>query len=161
MQTIEKLQVLGGECRVSNDAGVILYTVLGPCVSASIYDPVAGVGGMNHFMLPTDVKFDCEPSGQYGDQAMEMLVNELCKMGADPSRLQAKLYGGRETHHRGRDIGEENASMAHAFLSDSRIPIVDEDTGGNSVRWVNFHPVSGRLHLKCTPQPSDFLSRIR
>ncbi|MEJ0067592.1 MAG: hypothetical protein WDO24_01270 [Pseudomonadota bacterium] len=30
----------------------MLVTVLGSCVSACVRDPLAKVGGMNHFMLP-------------------------------------------------------------------------------------------------------------
>ena len=47
----EIASILPGEFFVSRDP-MIVYTVLGSCISACIRDPVAGVGGMNHFMLP-------------------------------------------------------------------------------------------------------------
>ena len=41
-----------GECRISEDQRVVLTTMLGSCIAACLHDPVAGVGGMNHFLLP-------------------------------------------------------------------------------------------------------------
>ena len=40
-----------GEYGVSDESDLALTTVLGSCVAACIHDPVAGVGGMNHFVL--------------------------------------------------------------------------------------------------------------
>ena len=47
----EIASILPGEFFVSREP-MIVYTVLGSCISACIRDPIAGVGGMNHFMLP-------------------------------------------------------------------------------------------------------------
>ena len=59
----------------------MLVTVLGSCVAACIRDPIAGVGGMNHFMLPES---DRQRLGQrvvghmrYGNFAMERLINDI------------------------------------------------------------------------------------
>ena len=41
-----------GECRISEDPRVVLTTMLGSCIAACLRDPIAGAGGMNHFLLP-------------------------------------------------------------------------------------------------------------
>lgn len=44
-------KLLPGEYYVTVEDEIIV-TVLGSCVSACIRDPIRGIGGMNHFMLP-------------------------------------------------------------------------------------------------------------
>ena len=75
------LKVLPGEFLVT-DQDVMLVTVLGSCVAACIRDPLAGVGGMNHFMLPDSDGDASGESARYGSYAMEMMLNELYKRGA-------------------------------------------------------------------------------
>ena len=86
--------MLPGEYIVT-DRDVMLVTVLGSCVSACIRDPLAQVGGMNHFMLP-DLENGgvANESARYGSYAMEMLINELLKRGAARNRLECKVFGG-------------------------------------------------------------------
>ena len=65
----------------------MLVTVLGSCVAACLFDPVSGIGGMNHFMLPsvnkTAEEFDKMQgmAAKYGVHAMELLINDLVKAG--------------------------------------------------------------------------------
>jgi chemotaxis protein CheD len=44
--------VMQGDYAASNQEGEILQTLLGSCVATCIHDPVARVGGLNHFLLP-------------------------------------------------------------------------------------------------------------
>ncbi len=48
----KRVHVIQGEYKVFNDPNIVLSTILGSCVAACMRDPVAGVGGMNHFLLP-------------------------------------------------------------------------------------------------------------
>ena len=76
--------ILPGEYFVSREPKVV-YTVLGSCISVCLRDPLAGVGGMNHFMLAapsSDNALDrWVDTGRYGSFAMEMLMNEIFKRG--------------------------------------------------------------------------------
>jgi len=49
-----KINIVQGEHHVAKDPDVVLTTILGSCVAACLYDPVAAIGGMNHFLLPGD-----------------------------------------------------------------------------------------------------------
>src|SRR5215831_5445959 len=78
------------------DRDIVLVTVLGSCVAACIRDPVAGVGGMNHFLLP-ETTSDPSPanrSARYGTYAMEVLINRLLRHGARKQTMEAKVFGG-------------------------------------------------------------------
>ncbi|MDH5512633.1 MAG: hypothetical protein OEY27_05390, partial [Gammaproteobacteria bacterium] len=73
---------------------LLLDTVLGSCIAACLYDPVLGMGGMNHFMLPEGSDPGDPTSTRYGVNAMELLISDLMKLGADRRRFQAKIFGG-------------------------------------------------------------------
>ena len=92
----KRLHVVQGEFAVTDDPDVMMGTILGSCVSACMRDPVAGVGGMNHFLLPGERETAAEgPQGmRYGVQSMELLLNALYRKGARRERLEVKLFGG-------------------------------------------------------------------
>src|SRR5256885_7294212 len=72
---------------------MMIVTVLGSCVSACLRDPIAKVGGMNHFMLPDrDIEGPLSESARYGAFAMEVLINKLLALGARRERLEAKVF---------------------------------------------------------------------
>jgi chemotaxis protein CheD len=144
--TTKRQHVVQGEHRISDDPDVMLTTVLGSCVAACMRDPVSGIGGMNHFLLP-----DSDASGtgrRYGAYAMELLINELLRAGARRDRLEAKLFGGGRMFDGLSDVGRANAAFAEKFLADEGIPVVGGSLGGFSARRVQYWPVSGRAQQR-------------
>lgn len=138
--------VIQGEHHVSGNPDAVLTTILGSCVAACVRDPVAGVGGMNHFLLPGDASGagTANAAHRYGVHLMELLVNALLQRGAVRSRLEAKLFGGAKTIGVTSDVGGMNASFAADFLRRERIAIVGECLRGTRGRRVQYWPVSGR-----------------
>lgn len=130
-----------GEYLASRDPNETLSTVLGSCVAACLWDPVALIGGMNHFLLPYAGADSV--SSRYGINAMEMLINNLLKLGADRNRIRAKLFGGATMSSNLADIGGLNARFAQSFLSTEGIPCDAASLGGTAARRVTFHPTSG------------------
>ena len=141
-----RVHVIQGEYKVLNDPNVVLTTILGSCVAACMRDPVIGVGGMNHFLLPGSA--EAMASGgdatRYGVHLMELLINGLLKQGARRDRLEAKIFGGAKTIARFSNVGEQNARFARQFLMDEGIKIVGESTGGEHGRKLEYWPSSGR-----------------
>ena len=83
-----RINLVQGEFRVSDDPQVVFTTILGSCVGACIRDPVRGVGGMNHFLLPgAEAGADARDSERLGVHLMELLVNGLMRQGAHRDRL--------------------------------------------------------------------------
>lgn len=146
---VEAVKLLPGEFYVTAD-DIMLVTVLGSCVSACLRDADTGIGGMNHFMLP---ETECGPeavSARYGSFAMEILINEMMKLGAARSRLQAKVFGGG-TVLKGftvANVGERNIEFVRNYLAAEHIPIVAEDLGDVYPRKIHFFPRSGRALVK-------------
>jgi len=147
----QAVKLLPGEFFVSGD-DIVLSTVLGSCVSACIWDRVARVGGMNHFMLPgSSASPTGEPdpiglSGRYGVFAMEQLINELIKRGARKSNMEVKLFGGGAVlkNLTAINVGERNVEFVLDFLKTEGIRIASQDLLDVFPRRVAFFPNSGR-----------------
>ena len=92
----QAVKILPGEYFATNK-DTLMVTVLGSCVSACLIDTVNGIAGMNHFLLPSDKGLGEETYGsaaRYGMYAMELLIDEMMRLGADKRQLQAKVFGG-------------------------------------------------------------------
>lgn len=139
------VNVLQGDFFVTTDDGVMITTILGSCVAACMYDPVAKVGGLNHFLLPGEANPSRSSSAEsYGVHLMELLVNGLLKKGARRERLAAKLFGGARTVAGLSDIGARNADCAKRFLELEGIAFLGGSLGGTAGRRVQFWPTTGR-----------------
>lgn len=143
-----RIPVIQGEWRVSADPRVSLTTILGSCVAACMFDPVAGVGGMNHFLLPGE-EGDARPADgeRYGVHLMELLVNGLMQIGAQRGRLQAKLFGGARVVRGLSDIGGKNGAFAARYLAYEGVELVGQDLGGAQGRRLHFSPTTGRARV--------------
>ncbi|WP_175735459.1 chemoreceptor glutamine deamidase CheD [Burkholderia ambifaria] len=132
---------------------MVLMTVLGSCVAACLHDPLAGIGGMNHFMLPddgADAGAAASDSMRYGAYAMEVLINELIKAGGRRERFEAKVFGGAAVlaGMTTINIGDRNADFVRRYLALERIRITAEDLQGVHPRKVAFMPRTGRAMVK-------------
>lgn len=142
-----------GEYLTTGD-DVIISTVLGSCVSVALHDPNVGVGGLNHFMLTGNTQRGAnilmEENARYGIFAMEILVNEILKLGAKRSALIAKVFGGGHVLHgpTTNNIPEANVNFALEYLELERIPITSHDVGGTLARKILFFPQTSRVLLK-------------
>ena len=146
----EAAKILPGEYFVSG-RGMLLVTVLGSCVAACIRDVEAGIGGMNHFMLPDDGGRDrVGNSARYGTYAMEVLINHLLKSGARRHRLEAKVFGGGAVlaSLSSSHVGTRNAEFVLDYLGTEKIPVVAKDLLDSYPRKVYYFPDTGRALVK-------------
>jgi chemotaxis protein CheD len=148
---------LGGRVHVYLHAGQLvaaaaptaITTVLGSCVAVCLYDPVAKVGGMNHFLLPLHVEREASP--RFGTVAVPQLVEAVVGAGASRGALVAKVFGGASViagMARGRRLGEENAALALRLLEEARIRVLDHDVGGGRGRKVVFFTDDGTVWVR-------------
>jgi chemotaxis protein CheD len=134
------------------DRDIVLVTVLGSCVAACIRDTRAGVGGMNHFLLPDGAR-DLSPasrSARYGSFAMEVLINQLIRHGARRQNMEAKLFGGGNVlpELRNTGVGESNARFIVEYLRKEGVQVVAQDLLDECARKIYFFPVTGRVLVK-------------
>lgn len=143
-----------GDLYVSNKS-MTIYTVLGSCVSVCLYDPNKNIGGINHILLPGEADLKrYNACASYGINAMELLINKMIKMGANRKNLYAKIFGGGHilgTISAQRGPGAKNTTFAREFLKMENIPIISEDTGGNYIRKLYFHPDTFEVFVKKMP----------
>jgi chemotaxis protein CheD len=148
------IKVDAGEFVVTARPDHVLVTVLGSCVAACLRDPVAAIGGMNHFMLPSSERGQwagVSASMRYGNFAMEKLINEILKRGGLRRRLEAKLFGGA-TMVGDASIGPGNADFVEDYLREERIAVVARDLRGRHARQVRYAPVSGQAFVCALPR---------
>lgn len=152
------VKVLPGEHYVTKDVGEMLVTVLGSCVSACIRDPLAGVGGMNHFMLPEspDGHWGATSAAcRYGNFAMEQLINDILKAGGRKDRLEIKLFGGANVLAANTDIGGRNAEFVETYLAAEGLPIAASHLRGRLPRRIHYFPQHGKVFMLELPRHEE------
>ncbi|THJ31294.1 chemoreceptor glutamine deamidase CheD [Lampropedia aestuarii] len=142
----------GGYAATASDYAIT--TVLGSCISACIWSPQLGIGGMNHFMLPDSDNTAPMSQGLYGIMAMELLINALMKLGVPRAQLQAKIFGGAQllmptgNSLAFGNVGERNTQFVENYLQEERIPIIAKDLLGRQPRRLVFFPKTGAALVK-------------
>lgn len=138
---------------------VVLSTLLGSCVAACLYDPVHRVVGMNHFLLTDGISTnggsvcDTDP-GKYGTCSMNVLIDDMLKLGAAHGNLRAKVFGGGSMFRpfeecRLRDcVGNSNGNFVLEFLKTEGIHIVSRDLGGETGRVIHFFSENFSVYVR-------------
>ena len=147
-------KILPGEYYVTRENELIV-TTLGSCIAACVRDPVAGIGGMNHFMLPYRVtekgKFH-DPrvsfANRYGSYAMENLINDILKNGGRREHLEVKVFGGGKVLSNMTDVGQKNIEFIDSYIKTEQLKLLARDVGDVFPRKVVFDPVSGNVKVK-------------
>jgi chemotaxis protein CheD len=158
------VKLLPNEFYVTSE-DMVLQTVLGSCVAACIQDRTAGVGGMNHFMLPddgADTGATNTDATRYGAYAMEVLLNELLKRGARRERLEAKVFGGAAVlaGMTTINIGDRNSVFVRRYLALEKVRILAEDLQGVHPRKVCYMPSTGQVMVRKLGGPNGIAGQI-
>lgn len=145
-----RVHVGQGEHHVTGDPDVMLSTILGSCISVCLRDARIGVGGMNHFLLPESSGNEGDPVAptRYGAHAMEVLINDILRLGGHREDMTAKVFGGAKMFNDLHDIGGNNAAFAERFLADEGITVVGRSTGGRGARRIHYWPATGRVLVR-------------
>jgi chemotaxis protein CheD len=144
---MRRISIVQGEHRVVAEPGIVISTLLGSCVAVCLQDPVARIGGMNHFLLsePGGEAVRREDEQRYGVHAMELLINAMMTHGASRARLRAHLYGGATIIAGLGGIGSSNATFARQFMATEGIRVDRCELEGTQARKVEFMPYEGRV----------------
>ncbi len=128
---------------------------LGSCVGIAMRDPVTQIGGLVHIMLPdsTAMRGNNSVIEKFADTGITELVRQLVALGADRTRLVAKIAGGAtmfqvQSRNDIMKIGERNVQATIDKLKEMNIKILAQDTGENYGRTVTFFPETGEFHIR-------------
>lgn len=155
---VPRRDVVAGEVLASSRP-MELSTVLGSCVAACLFDPERQIGGMNHFMLPYHTH-DPVASARYGVHAMEMLINEIMKLGGDRRRLQAKVFGASrvlQLRDSPWNVARRNAQFVRDFLATESIPIVAERLEDQVPLRVHYFTHLGKVFVRAIAKSQPLL----
>lgn len=136
--------ILPGEYSTTSKEKHMLVTILGSCVAACIRDPIAKIGGINHFLLAKPNHNSSPISNRYGCYAMECLINEILKNGGQKERLEIKIFGGADLIQSRLKIGSQNINFIRNYLKTEGFRVTAEDLGGNRPRRIHYWPWDGR-----------------
>jgi chemotaxis protein methyltransferase CheR len=153
-------EIIAGEFFAARQPTVI-STILGSCVAACLFDPAARIGGLNHFMLPFHAS-DLAVSARYGVHAMELLINEIMKLGGDRRRLRAKVFGGANVFRftdSPWNVGRCNVEFVRKFLESENIPVLAERLGGEEPLRVHFVTATGKAFVKAIASSKSIIER--
>ena len=152
----QKPLVVGvGDCRVSADphADIVTYA-LGSCIAVAIWDPVAKVGGLLHFMLP-DSSVDRISGGRenpyrYADTGTPLLFRTAYHQGAEKRRLLVRLAGGAAVvdDEGVFNIGKRNYAALRKILWKAGVMVHGEDVGGSNSRTVRLEVGTGKFFIR-------------
>ena len=144
-----RVHITQGEYATGDTADTVISTLLGSCVSVCLWDEVARVGGMNHMLLAVS-ETNTGVCNLEGVNAMEILINDIAKLGGQRHRLQAKVFGGAQMIAGLSSIGGKNAAFALEFLENENIACVGQSVGGTQARNLKFWPSTGRVMQRVT-----------
>jgi chemotaxis protein CheD len=131
------------------DAGTRMRTVLGSCVSMTLWHPRKRVGAMSHFLLSQRSKRDVGPrDGRYGDEAMALMREELARRGIAPAECEGKIFGGGDmfpgvARAESLHVGHKNGEAARALLAQHGVKLVSESLYGVGHRQIIFDVRTG------------------
>lgn len=133
------------------DADYQIRTMLGSCVSITLWHPATRIGAMSHFLLPDRSLADVDVSAldaRYGDEALTLMLAELARAGIRASQCQGKIFGGgnmflRHSQSGAKHVGRKNGEAARALLLKHDVPIVSESLFGNGHRQIIFDVSNG------------------
>jgi chemotaxis protein CheD len=153
---MKSLLVGVSDAKVSREADTSLVTyALASCIGISIYDPVAGVGGLLHYLLP-DSRLDPAKAKEFpwmfADTGIPMFFQQAYRLGAEKSRLRVIVAGGAQVLKStdSLEIGKKNLLAMRRIFRKSGVPLDAEDVGGSDIRTLRLEIGTGRLTVRKT-----------
>jgi chemotaxis protein CheD len=148
----EDIVLMPGEMYFGGRAASI-RTLLGSCLSITLWHPQKKIGGMCHFLLPARQRRAGEAlDGRYGDEAMEAMVDMLSLTGTRPSEYSAHLYGGADTMPDGGglrfNVGERNIEQGWKLVDHYGFQLEGIDVGEDVPRTVTLTLATGEVEMR-------------
>jgi chemotaxis protein CheD len=142
------------DLKVSNNVDDVIITyALGSCIGIAVYDPLARVGGLLHYMLPDstlDQNKAKENPEMFADTGIPLLFKSCYKLGADKKRMVVKVAGGASILDDTNffRIGQKNIMAMRKIFWKNNVLIDAEETGSNYNRTVRLEMTTGKVYVR-------------
>lgn len=153
-ELLESVAVGLGECKTSNDPNHILVAFgLGSCIGVGVYDPISGVAGLLHAVLPQRLNGALPTCPKYVDSGFHGLLEEMKQAGAERRRLVLRIAGGANvlvttSLKNALNIGERNIAATHTALAEHNLRAKSLEVGGSVGRTMRVYVADGRMTLR-------------
>jgi chemotaxis protein CheD len=136
--------------------GTRVRTLLGSCVSITLWHPRHRVGAMSHFVLADRGAASGEVlDARYGDEALELMRAQLAALGVVVEDCEGKLFGGGDMfpEHSARmtglpTVGRRNGEAALAMLEAHGVQVRSKHLYGNGHRNIIFDVNNGHVWVR-------------
>ena len=146
----------------------VVMTTVGAGICACVRDPELRIGGLAHFLLPTEDGASEAWNGtavstimRFGNVAMEYLITAVCKMGGRRDRLELMVFGGANLATHMSDVAERHVAFIQAYAETEELPVIEQDTGNSYAREVAYYPGMGTVRVRALTRPAaqDIIER--
>ncbi|MEW6077358.1 MAG: chemotaxis protein CheD [Thermodesulfobacteriota bacterium] len=148
-----------GEFYISGGSPVQVRTVLGSCVTVTMYCPVRNIGGITHSLLPYPLPNTVDApnlTGRYVNLSIRHVFSRMAVLGVNVKTLEVKIFGGGQMFlpvpgkpvQEALNIGRRNVETALKTIQELGLNITATDVGGNHGRKLLFFPHRGDVWIK-------------
>ncbi|GBC60896.1 chemotaxis protein CheD [Desulfonema ishimotonii] len=131
-------------------------TVLGSCVSLTLFNARLGMAAICHALLPRcgPDRSDCQGSFRYVQSVIPLMFSDFQRRGGRPGETEVKLFGGSDMFGRNSgaggipSVGSQNVEMAVEMIGASRFHLKTADVRGRYGRKISFYPHTGDVWVK-------------
>ncbi len=150
-----------GELYFSEEPAVVV-TVLGSCLSVTMFSKRRGIGGICHGLLPEckteknkrECHGECLEGYKYVDCSIKRMVQLFDKQKVKRSEIEVKCFGGADMFARPIErqgivsVGRQNINIAEQVLKSEGLKMHVVDVGGFQGRKIFFYTQTGEVLLK-------------
>ncbi len=153
MSETGKIVVGIADMKIARQQGMLITYALGSCIGICLYDPVIKLGGLIHIMLPLNMEAGRAHPFKYADTGIQQTLQKMQAMGANISRMTAKIAGGAKMFEMQGDgalgnIGHRNAESVKMMLRKAGVRLVREEVGGTVARTLLFDAATGQACIR-------------
>ncbi|MBV1776914.1 chemotaxis protein CheD [Burkholderiaceae bacterium DAT-1] len=133
-----------------------ILTLLGTCISITVWHPERKLGGLCHYLLPEPDprKPTASDDGRYATLAVSQLVMHMTRFQTQPAEYVTRMFGGTETtssRHAALEIGLRNIAAGLDLLAAYGLKLADADVGGRRYRRLDFDLGTGQVNVSYGP----------
>jgi chemotaxis protein CheD len=133
------------------DGGTRVHTVLGSCVSITVWHPARRIGGMCHYMLPASDAHLEDP--RYADGAVALFLRDIRRSGTAPETYEVKMFGGGEqfphlVRSSALDVAARNIESGRELLERHGFILSSRNLGGVGPRRLIFDIATGTVWVR-------------
>ncbi|MCD8000781.1 MAG: chemotaxis protein CheD [Clostridiales bacterium] len=158
----KELKVGVGDMKFIRGEGRIITYALGSCIGVAFYDPILQLGALLHILLPEQCNSYDSNVYKYADSGIRETIRKLTAFGMVKSRTMVKIAGGAKMFEISGNadfgnIGQRNAAMVKRVLSEEKMRLVAEDTGGTYARTMLLSMENGDVTIRTFGRPEKHL----